>query len=438
MGCDMVVALGRATVDGQTLFGQNYTLPAGHPVTLQTTPGRAFAAGEKTRTQHVEVPQARQTCAVFGVRPEGAWGYVHGVNEHGVATGCTTWRSKIRRGQPGLTGPDLVRLALERSARAQQAVDTIAELVERHGQGTAAGAGDEPEAGGQDFAFLVADAKDAFLVEAAANYWVYQQAHSVRAAGNAPSVRQDWDRIARGLAGHAIEQGWWPGDGKKLDFADALGENLTGTESGLRRWGRATLLLEQQSGHIDAAFVRRVLSDHYEGTSFEVEPREPSGPVPLCRHPHDADPQQTAVSVVAPLGPGEAPARVVWCALGPPCMTVYFPLFLDGQLPAATAGAITDVHRAPLAGRVADLNESLKADPDRWAVARDHFDRLQARFDQEAEEFLGQVRALKRGGPADQLPRQATLFMQHQAEEFDRVMTELAREFPKPSAPARV
>jgi hypothetical protein len=33
---------------------------------------------------------------------------------------------------------------------------------------------------------------------------------------------QDWNRISPGLGQHAISQGWWPGDGSKLDFVGAL------------------------------------------------------------------------------------------------------------------------------------------------------------------------------------------------------------------------
>src|SRR4051812_4972853 len=115
MGCDMVVALGRATVDGGTLFGHNADLPGEEPPALVLVPGRAFAPGETVRARYVEIPQVRQTFTVLGSRLPGAWGVQHGVSDRGVAAGCTRYHHKLHGDRPGLLGPELVRLVLERS-----------------------------------------------------------------------------------------------------------------------------------------------------------------------------------------------------------------------------------------------------------------------------------------------------------------------------------
>jgi secernin len=416
MGGDTVVALGRATVDGYTLLGHNSDRPVGESQRLCQTPGRSHSAGEMVPAQCIQLPQARQTYAVLGHQPAGLWGYTHGVNEHGVAVGHTAWRSKLQGPRPGLIGTDLVRLTLERVRTAQQAVDLVTELVAHHGQGNFP---DGPTAVEGDAALLVADAREAFALECAGSSWVMQEVQQVRAATNVGIVRQDWNRIAPGLASRAIERGWWPGDGSKLDFAGAVSAEPLGEASALRRWGRATLLLEQQSGHIDVAFLRRLLSDHYEGMQSEVDPLQPAvGPTPLCRHAHAAGGLATAASLVVRLGAEPGEVCVAWCAFGPPCAGVYFPLFLEGELPAAFTGAASE----GLGRRVERLHAHLRQSPKRWEQARASFGLLQARIDQEAEEFVEEATALKRRGASAELQRQAGLFMQHHLERFEEVL----------------
>src|SRR5262249_31046652 len=150
-----------------------------------------------------------------------------------------------------------------------------------------------------------------------------------------PTIREDWDRIAPGFADHAIRAGWWPGDGSKLDFAGVVDPHLATAGPALRRWGRATLLLAEQAGHVDVAFLRRVLSDHFEGTAHELDPAEPVvGPPPLCQHPSPGALAVTAASLVVPLRVAPERLLTAWCAFGPPCLGVFFPVFLEGELPA--------------------------------------------------------------------------------------------------------
>src|SRR5262245_11796302 len=123
MGGDMVAALGRATVDGHTLFGHNCRRPGGDVLLLHRSIGRDHAPEEKLETSGGIVPQARQTFTAVGVQSTGRWGYHHGVNVWGVAAGCTMLRTRLACGSAGLHGTDLVRLVLERARTARQAVD---------------------------------------------------------------------------------------------------------------------------------------------------------------------------------------------------------------------------------------------------------------------------------------------------------------------------
>jgi secernin len=417
MGSDMVVALGPATIDGRMIFGHNSDRPLQERQAIRRIPGREFALGEKVA--HLGLPQARQTYTVLGAQPEGYWGYTHGVNDQGVALGYALLHNKIPCAGPGLLGTDLVRLILERSRTARQGVDLLTDLVGRHGQSDRPT--NPPEGDGS---FLIADAKEALAVETAGRHWVCQEISEVRAAGNACIIRQDWDRISPGLSDYVSSQGWWKCDGSKLDFAGAVTENPMGHASGLRRWGRATLLLEQQNGNIDSAFVRRVLSDHYEGSSFEVDPwASVPGPTPLCQHGIGPNLLATATSLVAQITGRENSLNVVWCAFGPPCTSVYFPLFLESEIPEVFGGN-TSADES-LWARSLHLDQQVRADPDRRAVVRETLGRLQARLDQDAEEFAAEGALLKQKGAHSEVQRLAGVAMQHGLELFESAMASL-------------
>jgi secernin len=428
----MVVALGRATADGSTLFGHNSGRPARQGQIVQQTLGRPFELGDKVRTQYLELPQARRTYTVIASQPPGVWGYDHGVNDQQVAVGRAALRMRLRCQRPTLLGTDLVRLVLERAHSARHAVDLLIDLIDRHGQG---GFPDCPVASETDNAFLIADPSEAFAVETSGAHWVYQEVQQVRAVSNVATVRQDWDRISHGLAGYAIAQGWWPADGSKLDFAGTLSEEPTGYHSGLRRWGRATLLLEQQNGHIDAAFLRRLLSDHYEGMRDEIDPLlPPAGPWPLCRHAAKEADLATTASWIAELSTNPTHLPVVWRSFGPPCLGVYFLLFLDGELPEPLTRGASEPAGMSLAERLWRLHAQLRRDRERWPLAQESFGRLQARFDQETSEFLPEAGRLKQHGDLATLRRQAGIFMQHHLERFEEVLSGITQTL----APVRV
>lgn len=424
MGCDMVVALDRATVDGHALFGHNSTRAAGEGQALVRTPGRDFAPGEKVCGLGVTLPQVRHTATVLASRCEGLWGYPHGINEHGVALGITAIRMKLAAEEPRLSGPDLVRLALERATSARQAVDVIADLVSRHGQG---GLGDRDESS----SFLIVDRQEAFALEACGSHWAEQSVREVRAASDVCHLRQDWDRLSRGLAGLAIERGWWPEDGSKLDFAGALAHEGGDNAAALRRWGRATLLLEQQNGQIDAAFVRRLLGDHVE------PPRGPAGTerladASLCRHATELEGPATVASLVAQLGAPACPP-VAWCAFGPPCSAIFFPLFLHAELPAAFA-VEEGTTGCRVWHQVLRLTSACRRDPERALALREALAGLQERFDLETHSFLSEAAVLAEGGAWPELQRLAGSLMQHNLERFEDLYARILEETRQPAA----
>src|SRR3954464_8989167 len=106
MASDLVVALARATQDGHTFFAHNCNRRRGDAPSLHFIGGRESSLGDTLQLSHVRIMEARRTWAVLGGRAGREAGLQHGVNEKGVAAGCTPIVTRLCEGEPGLTGPE--------------------------------------------------------------------------------------------------------------------------------------------------------------------------------------------------------------------------------------------------------------------------------------------------------------------------------------------
>ncbi|NXP49974.1 SCRN2 protein, partial [Heliornis fulica] len=249
---------------------------------------------------YVEIEQAERTHAVVLSRPAWLWGAEMGANEHGVCIGNEgVWTREPVGEDEALLGMDLVRLGLERGSSAQEALEVMVALLERHGQGGSCK--EEPEPFTYHNTFLLADRTEAWVLETAGQYWAAQQIQEgSRNISNQLSIGSQITAEHTGLRHRAHSQGWWSGEGE-VSFAEifSLKHQPPRMEAAKARYRAGQELLRQHAGDITVETFMAILRDkargicvdsegfHTAGSMVSLLPRDPSLP---CVHFFTATP----------------------------------------------------------------------------------------------------------------------------------------------------
>lgn len=132
--CDTLVSI----TDEGVLCAKNSDRDPNEAQVPRWVPAADHPAGSRLRCTWIDIPQAPHTNAVLISQPWWMWGAEMGTNEHGLTIGNEAVFTHEPKGDAALLGMDLVRLGLERATGADEAVEVIVTLLERHGQGGSA------------------------------------------------------------------------------------------------------------------------------------------------------------------------------------------------------------------------------------------------------------------------------------------------------------
>ena len=226
--CDTLVVVGDE--GAPVWFAKNSDREPGESQAVEHRARQRHAAGARVRTTYLELDQVPTTNEVVLSRPTWMWGAEMGANEHGLAIGNEAVFTKLPVEEKGLLGMDLLRLALERAATADEALDLVTWMLARHGQGGAAGFRDRGFA--YHNAFLIADPRGAWLLETAGRFWAAARlGRGPRSTSNVLTIGADYTRLGPGTIEGARSLGLLR-RGETFDFRRCFGSAVMGWLSG--------------------------------------------------------------------------------------------------------------------------------------------------------------------------------------------------------------
>ena len=327
--CDTFVALPAATADGAVLFGKNSDREPNEAQALEYYPAAAFPEGTQIQCTYIPIPQVRETHAVVLSRPFWMWGAEMGANEKGVAIGneAVFTRMPMRKTNDSLLGMDLLRLALERASTAPQALEIIIQLLADHGQGGRCARHTDRT---YHNSYLIADPREAWVLETAGPLWAALQVKDRYAISNGLTIGTEMDHHHPDLIDTARKKGWLK-RGDTFHFARCYSDWFYTTFS-MSRQRRACSLgrLQHSGGNLDVAGALDILRDH--GGEPYVPHRHlffsrvcGHAAYPVSRH----DVQSTA-SLVAHLKPD---LTTLWATgTSAPCPGLFKPIWFEGSV----------------------------------------------------------------------------------------------------------
>ena len=313
--CDTLGISPAFTGSGISIFGKNSDREADEAQLVVSIPAKYFPERQDLQCTYIAIPQAEATYAMVISKPFWIWGAEMGVNEKGVAIGNEALFTRVKpEKKPGLIGMDLLRLALQRAASAQEAAQIIIDLLSAYGQAGACGYRDKKFS--YMNSYLIMDRACIMTLETVGRDYALKLHTNHAAISNGITINSDWDRSSLPM-------------GTDLSaFTDPLTTFFAGSTA---RKGRNDAAILKAKGRISAVDVFQMLRDHNGRTHSKGFNHD------VCMHA--CDPlirrSQTTGSMVVELHPG-GKFRIFVTAGSAPCLTAFKP-FMPGA-PFADAG----------------------------------------------------------------------------------------------------
>ncbi len=333
--CDTFIALPSATKTNSLIFGKN----------SDREPNEAHAIVRFPRLKHIEktlrcgfinIPQVEETFEVILSKPFWMWGAEMGVNEYGVTIGneAVFTKVKFKKINNGLTGMDLLRLALERSKTANEALICITDLLKTYGQDACGGYQN------RDFfyhnSFIIADKEEAWILETAGNEWVAKNIKHYGSISNGLTIGEDYDLISENAIDFAKEKGWYKTG--NFNFMKAYSDPLMSWASGCKIRQKTTMQGAESDGLTIKSAIEILSSHHLPENKFAPH-KANTGDV--CMHATGKlNPSHTVGSMIVEIRK-DKPVTIWLTGTSNPCLSIYKPFFFGEN------GVLNETNQVP-------------------------------------------------------------------------------------------
>lgn len=315
--CDTFIADFAGEGSGYKIFGKNSDREPNEAQAIVRFP-RTTNTNREVLTTFITIPQVQETYEMILSKPFQMWGAEMGVNEYGVAIGNEAVFTNIafKKDNSGLTGMDMLRLALERSASAKEALDCITTLLEQYGQDACGGYTDS------NFyyhnSFIIADAGSQYILETAGRHWVARSVQGYAAISNGLFIGEDYD-----LCSESIRKMGKP------HFANKFRDKLM---SYFARCDYRRSHSIGQAGKVQQDGVKgaiNILKSHGDADPFHPENANMKA---LCIHAQGLlTPHQTTGSMVVQWR--EDGSFTLWLTgTAAPCLSLFTPFYIGGKI----------------------------------------------------------------------------------------------------------
>lgn len=326
--CDSFIALAEVTLNGNVLLAKN----------SDREPDEAQAIARYSRKHHkeknitctyIEIPQVPETYECILSKPFQMWGAEMGANEYGLVIGneAVFTKMKFEKHNNGLTGMDLLRLALERCKNSDQAIVCITSLLLQYGQNASGGYRNKKFY--YDNSFIIADPQQAWVLETAGKEWAAEKVKDIRSISNKLSIGEA-DQYSVHAKSFAQSKGWWK-EGTSFNFQNTYSDWFyTRMGRGAVRQTCTTSLSRERAGQLSAGDCIKILQSHNLDDARFKPSRANTGSV--CMHATSLlNPSNTTGSMVAEIRSGST--HTIWLTgTAHPCLSIYLPFFFGTRV----------------------------------------------------------------------------------------------------------